>query len=301
MKTKLTGLVAAPFTAMHEDGSLNLALIKNQTNALVAAGVSGAFICGTTGEGLSLTTAERWQVAEGWMAAASEKLKVIVHVGHNSIDESRALAAHAQKIGAHAIATLGPNFFRPSNVEQLVNYCARIAEAAPDLAFYFYHMPAMTGVNFPMIDFLKAAKARIPNLAGIKFTHENLMDYNQCLHFDGGRFNILWGRDEILLCALTLGASGAVGSTYNYMSSLYFKTMAAFQEGDLETARRHQLAATEIIAVMSRHGGLPAAKAMMKMIGIDCGLVRLPLRNLSKEELETMGCELARVGFPLAK
>lgn len=301
MKTKLTGLVAAPFTAMHEDGSVNLALIKNQANALVAEGVSGAFICGTTGEGLSLTTAERWQVAEGWMAAASEKLKVIVHVGHNSIDESRALAAHAQKIGAHAIATLGPNFFRPANVEQLINYCARIAEAAPNLAFYFYHMPAMTGVNFPMFDFLKAAKGRIPNLAGIKFTHENLMDYNQCLHFDGGRFNILWGRDEILLCALALGASGAVGSTYNYMPAVYFKTMAAFQEGDLETARRHQLVATEIIAVMSRHGGLPAAKAMMKMIGLDCGPVRLPLRNLCKEELETMACELARVGFPLAK
>lgn len=298
MKSKLTGLVAAPFTPMLEDGSLNLAMIKLQADALAASGVKGAFICGTTGEGLSLTAAERFVVAEQWMADAPEHLRVIVHVGHNSLNESRALAAHAEKIGAHAIATLGPTFFRPENLEELVAYCAQVAGAAPSLPFYFYHMPAMTGLNFLMIDFLKLASGRIRNLAGIKFTHENLMDYNQCLHFKDGRFNILFGRDEILLCALALGATGAVGSTYNYMPSIYLQMMAAFEKGDLKAARRHQLAAVEIIEVMTQHGGLPAAKAMMKLIGLDCGPVRMPLRNLSSEKVANLRRDLARARFP---
>src|SRR5205807_2595704 len=100
--------------------------------------------------------------------------------GHPSLPESRALAAHAQKIGAFAFAAVGPTFFRASNVEQLVEYNVQVAAGAPDLPFYYYHMPAMAGADVPIFDFLKLASKRIPNLAGIKFTHENLMDYSRC-------------------------------------------------------------------------------------------------------------------------
>jgi N-acetylneuraminate lyase len=299
MKPRLNGLIAAPFTALLPDGGLNLAVIRQQADSLVADGVNGAFICGTTGEGLSLTTAERMQVAECWVTAAAGRLKVIVHVGHNSLGESQELAAHAEKIGADAFATVGPTFFLPASAERLADFCAQVAAGAPDLPFYFYHMPAMTGVNLPMIEFLKSASKRIPNFAGIKFTDENLMSYSQCLNFEDGRFNILFGRDEILLAALALGGTGAVGSTYNYMAPLYHQLRAAFERGDLVSARRHQSAAMQIIAVMSRHGGLPAGKAMMKMIGIDCGPVRPPLQNLSPGELENFRRDLQQAGFPL--
>ena len=299
MKTRLNGLIAAPFTAMNADGSLNLTLIERQAAALAESGVSGAFICGTTGEGPSLTTDERLQVAEQWMAVAPRALRVIVHVGHPSVAESRRLAAHAERIKACAFATIGPIFFRATNLEQLVDFCAQVASGAPGLPFYYYHMPAITGVDLPMHDFLKLASQRIPNLAGIKFTHENLMDYSRCLNLNEGRFNILFGRDEILLAALALGATGAVGSTYNYMAPLYHQVIKAFKAGDLETARRFQTQAIEIIAVMSRRGGLVAGKAMMKMAGMDCGPVRAPLQNLSPETLGLLTRELERVGFPL--
>jgi N-acetylneuraminate lyase len=298
MKSKLTGLIAAPFTAMQPDGSLNLAMIERQAKALAENQVQGAFICGTTGEGMSLTTEERLQVAEKWMAAAFRQLRVIVHVGHGSVNESRTLAAHAERIGAHAFATLAPTFFRATNVEQLVEFCAQIASGAPSLPFYYYHMPAMAGADLPMFDFLKVASQRIPNLAGIKFTHENLMDYRRCLEFENGRYNILFGRDEILLAALALGASGAVGSTYNYMPSIYHRVIEAFNQGDLESARRFQSQAIQVITIMSRRGGLAAAKAMMKLIGLDCGPVRAPLQNLSPEAFESLTRELERAGFP---
>jgi N-acetylneuraminate lyase len=302
MRPKLTGLIAAPFTAMNADGSVNLPMIERQAHALAENGVNGAFICGTTGEGFSLTTEERMQIAEKWMAAVPRSLRIIVHVGHQAIGESRKLAAHAEKIGADAFATIAPTFFRVTNLDQLVDYCAEIAEAAPGLPFYYYHMPAMTGADLPMFDFLKIASRRIPNLAGLKFTHENLMDYSRCLNFEEGGFNILFGRDEILLGALAMGATGAVGSTYNYMPQIYYRMIEAFNRGDMKSARRFQLSAIEIIAVMSRRGGLTTGKAMMKMVGLDCGPVRAPLQNLSSEMLERLGRELDEVGFPaLAK
>lgn len=301
MKSILNGLVAAPFTAMHADGRLNLSLIAQQAKRLRDNGVQAAFVCGTTGEGASLTTEERMQVAERWVKAARGQLKVIVHVGQNSLGESRQLAAHAARLGAHAIATIGSTFFRPASVEQLVEFCAQIASAAPKLPFYYYHMPAMTGVNLPMVEFLRQGAKRIPNLAGLKFTDENLMSYAQCVQFENARFNILFGRDEILLAGLAMGATGAVGSTYNYMAPVYHHLMQAYQAGDLETARRWQQRSIDIIAVMARYGGLPAGKAMMKLVGLDCGPVRPPLRNLTAQELKAFRRDLAGVGFPVVE
>lgn len=298
MNERLTGLIAAPFTPLHTDGSLNLELIPKLAGQLHANGVAGAFICGTTGEGFSLTTEERMQVADRWVAEAPKGLKVIVHVAHNSLGEGERLAAHAEKIGAHAIASVGPTFFKPASLEQLVDFCAPVAAAAPKLPFYYYHMPAMTGVNPPMTDFLRAAGKRIQNLAGIKFTDENLMSYAQCLNFEGGRFNILFGRDEILLASLALGATGAVGSTYNYMAPVYHQVIEAFRAGDMAEARRWQMLSIEFIAVMIRHGGLPANKVIMSLIGLDCGPVRPPLKNLTSAEREALRQDLERVGFP---
>jgi len=299
VNSHIKGLIAAPFTGLRADGNLNPSLIEHQAQSLAGNGVSGAFICGTTGEGLSLSTEERRQVAEKWVgAAATSQLRIIVHVGHQVVSESCGLAAHAQEIKASAIATLGPTFFPAGSVEQLVDYCARIAAAAPSLPFYYYHIPVMTRIDVPMYDFLRLGSRRIPNLAGIKFTHENLMDYRRCVEFEEGRFNILFGRDEILLAALALGATGAVGSTYNYMAPVYGRLIEAFQLGDLETAQQLQSLAIRIIALMSQRGGLPAGKAMMKMIGLDCGPVRPPLANLSTETVENFKRELEQAGFP---
>ncbi|HYG74011.1 MAG TPA: dihydrodipicolinate synthase family protein [Planctomycetota bacterium] len=294
---KLNGLVAAPFTPLQRDGSLNLGQIEQYSAMLVANGVSGAFICGTTGEGASLTTAERMQVAERWVSAAPRELKVIVHVGHASLADCRTLAQHAEKNRAHAVGCLAPYFFKPASIDDLVSFCAEVAAAAPAVPFYYYHMPSITGVSFSMADFLAAAENRIPTLAGIKFTYENLMDYERCVSFSGGRYDILFGRDEMLLAGLATGCRGAIGSSYNYAAPLYQRLMAAFSAGDLDAARREQGRANEMIAVMIRHGGLQAAKAIMGLIGLDCGPVRLPLRSLNAEQISALRADLEKCGF----
>ena len=119
MKLDLTGLIAAPHTPMHDDGSLNLDVITQQAAHLRRNGVVAAFICGTTGEGVSLTSDERRRVAERWRAEAGS-VRVLVNVAHDSTAESRALAAHAAQIGADAVATMATSFFRPARQEELI-------------------------------------------------------------------------------------------------------------------------------------------------------------------------------------
>jgi len=295
---RIKGLVAAPFTPFKKDGEVNMAVIEKLAASLVANKVAGAFVCGTTGEGVSMTVAERMKVAAQWQACTEKKLRVIVHVGHTSLGDCRALAAHAQKIGASAVGCMAPFCFKPTKAEDLVAFCAEVAAAAPDLPFYYYHIPCVTGVTISAFDFLQSAADRIPNLAGIKFTHENLMDYASCVRWEGGRFDVLFGRDEMLLAGLAVGAEGAIGSTYNYAAPIYHRIIKAFKKGDLALAQAEQARANAMIAVLIRYGGMPpAGKAFMRAIGLDCGKVRLPLRPLTDEQAATLCAEAEAIGF----
>jgi N-acetylneuraminate lyase len=276
------GLIAAPLTGYHPDGSVNLEVVRPYAEMLYKNGVSGAFVNGTTGEGLSMTVKERCGLAEHWAAAAPDGFRIIVHVGHTCQAESRAMATHAMEIGVDAIAEIGPVFFRPATVEALADYCAVTAASAPGLPYYYYHMPSMNQVNLPMAEFLKVASSAIPNLGGIKYTYEDLADYERCKAFDNGKYDILFGRDEILLDGLMRGAQGTVGSTYNAFASLYLELIKAFHAGGLDEARRLQAISADICRILYETGGFGSAlKSVMSMIGLDLGEMRRPQVNLS--------------------
>ncbi len=297
MAEHLTGLVAAPFTPMTKDGAIRFDAVDNSPSFLADNGCSGAFVNGTTGESLSLTVGERCQIAERWVARAPEDFAVIVQVGHNCLAECKAMAAHAQDIGAAAIGMMAPCFFRPETVHDLVAFCAAVAQAAPELPFYYYHLPGKTGVRFPMVDFLDAAAGVIPTLNGIKYTFEDMADLGQCMDLQDGRFNLLFGRDEALLGALAIGAKGAVGSTYSLCAPLYRRMIGSFEAGDLAAAQADQGRSRDMVAIFKRHGGLPAFKAGMRLIGFDCGPVRLPQRALTSEQTAALRADLDAIGF----
>lgn len=102
----------------------------------------------------------------------------------------------------------------------------------------------------------------------------------------------------MLLAGLSAGATGAIGSTYNYAAPVYHKVMAAFKRGDMAAAQAEQARANAMIAVLIRYGGMPpAGKAFMKAIGLDCGAVRLPLRPLTNAQAETLRAEAEAAGF----
>lgn len=282
---------------MLADGSVNLPAVLQQIQLLIEGGVSAAFICGTTGEGLSLSNSERMQLAEQWVAHAPPKLPVIVHVGHTSQREAISLAYHAAQINASAIATLAPFFFKPQTVAQLVDFCAPIAAAAPAIPFYFYHLPSMTGVTLSMVDFLNQAKAKIPTFAGIKYTHSDLTELQQCLELAGDTLAILFGRDEMLLSALKLGVRGAIGSTYNYAAPVYQRLIKASQAGDQTTTQSCQNQAIQLIEILKKYGEIPAAKVIMELQGIACGPPRPPLVGLTSSQRIALREELSSLNI----
>ena len=162
---KLTGLIAAPHTPFDLNNQVNLEVIDQIAELLIEQGVSGAYICGTTGEGVHCSVEERKLIAERWVEACRGKLDIIVHTGALSIVDTLDLTRHADTLDVLATSAIGPCFFKPANVDELVDYCAQVASAAPSKGFYYYHS-GMSGVNVDLEQFRIEGSKRIPNLSG---------------------------------------------------------------------------------------------------------------------------------------
>ncbi|WP_200977847.1 dihydrodipicolinate synthase family protein [Echinicola sp. 20G] len=294
---KIKGLIAATFTPFDQNGQVNTPMIPDLARSLKANHISGAFIAGTTGEGAAITFEEKLKLFEAWAPFSDNHFKVMAMLGGTNQREAISLAQKANQLGFYGISLTAPYYMRPSSVEQLVDYFESIASAAPDQAFYFYHIPLLTKVEFSMLDFLDEAGRRIPNFAGIKYTHHDLMEFNRCLRYQDGKYDILWGWDETMLAGLAMGARGAVGSTYNYAAPLYLDILHAFENGDMIKARNLQQKSIDMISLFGKYGGAACGKAIMKLIGLDCGQFRLPVKQLEDRHYDQLREELAKLNF----
>ena len=295
----LSGLIAAPFTPMQKDASLNLSVVPAYYSMLKANGNTGAFICGSTGEGVSLTFSEKKSLITAWAECTKQDddFKVMALVGGTCIKDCIELAKFAQQQKIYAVSFTGPFYFKPPTVEALAECCKAIADEVPDMPFYYYHIPVLNGVDFSMYDLLQAVDGNISNFAGIKYTHEDFMDFLSCLQFKNGKYDMLWGRDENMLSALATGAIGAVGSTFNYAAPLYLNLIDAFNNNDLKSAQALQQQSIDMIALHGKYGGIATGKAYMKLIGLDCGEFRLPVKNMNKEAFELFKKDVAQINF----
>ena len=295
----LSGLIAAPFTPMDNSGELNLSLIPEYYQFLKHNKVTGAFINGSTGEGVSMSLIEKKAVAKAWADATNEDedFKVMTLLGGTSLTDCKELAIYAQQAGLYAVSFTAPFYFKPADAATLAACCKEIADVVPDMPFYYYHIPVLTGVDFSMIDLLKNVDRKVPNFAGIKYTHEDFMDFLSCLHFQNNKYDMLWGRDENMLAALAVGAKGAVGSTFNYAAPLYYDLIEAFNNNDLKKAQALQQQSIDMITLLGKYGGIATGKAYMKLVGLDCGGFRLPVKNMSDEQFKLFKQDTEQLNF----
>lgn len=295
MPSLLTGLIPACHTPFDGEGRLDVSVVPRQAELFRESGMSAVFVAGTTGEFSSLTTHERMALCDAWTKAAGGNVRVAVHVGHNCQSEAVALAAHARESGASAIAAVAPSYIKPASEADLVEFLVPIAAAADPLPFYYYEIPGMTGVRLSTSRFLREARFRIPTIRGLKFSHYDLVELQECVNGEGGAFDVLFGQDEFLAAGLAMGVKGAVGSTYNFAGPHYLRLMRSFAAGETEAVRARQFQAARMVLTLGKYGFMAASKAVMGLIGIDCGPVRPPLRNLTAEERGRLAAELERL------
>lgn len=301
MKSHPVEILNAVFTPMHRDGSIDYNRIPDIFEHCIHTGAKGIFLNGTTGECMSLSLPERLNLVETWIECRKKinrpDFKIFVHIGSCNLYETAQMAEHAQSQGVDGIAMVATFYFRPKTLEDLVDQCEYVAAAAPETPFYYYNIPSLTGVDFPLIDFLELATKRIPNFAGLKNSYTDIVDYQHCIHFAKDDYAMYWGTDEAFMMLYTAGNRHYVGSTYNYMSDLYRKMLDAHHAGDHKNVIRLEGEADAIYKIILGYNGIGAGKEIMSLIGVDCGPVRKPLRVFDQADRESLLQKLKETTF----
>ena len=296
---QLTGLVAAVYTPMDEHGAIQPEVVPAQAKWFAEQEIRGVYVCGSTGESLSLSVSERCRILDAWVGDGHRPELVIAHVGANAITDAVELATHATACKVDAVSAMQPTFARPRRVTDLVDHHARIAEAAGDRPYLLYDFPPAGGVRFPMSEVLAEASRRIPTLAGVKFTTGDLLQLQLTMDIATEHdLQVLFGHDEILLAGLTFGCRCAIGSTYNYAPSLYQSVLEAFDRGDLAAARAAQLRSAQLVEVLLEFGVLRTGKALFNSLGIPVGSPRGPEPALSIEEHDQVLARILHLNIP---
>jgi len=293
-------IMAAPCTPMLPDGEVNFERFEPYVNQMVKTGISGLFVNGTLGEGMSLTNAERKESLEKWCSLKRDRFKsIIVHCGAGGIKDTIELVKHAASVsGVDAIAVMCPTLFKPTCIANLVRYLTEIAQHAPNTPFLYYDINVLTNVVFDTAEVVRQCKASIPTFSGIKYSCRELGNYDAALmECENGRYKMAVGTvDEEWLPWLPFGAQ--VPICHSIMGSIHKKTKAAFLAGDMKTAAESQRLAQKVGVVKRRFGpDIPVSKAIVKMMGLDLGPVRLPLEELTPQAYGQLQQDLKTIGF----
>ncbi len=281
-KNNFYGVYAALLTPFDEKGEIDGKRLRGLIDFLIAKGINGFYICGGTGEGLSMDLQERKKVAEVAMDEIKGRAKLIIHVGSYSTKNAVELARNAEKIGVDAISSLPPLYYRYSE-EEVFNYYREIAEST-NLPFFMYYIPATTGIFLANDKIVQLGK--IKNIVGLKYTHPDLHLLQDLLLKMQGKWIAFYGIDEMFLPGLTMGVVGCIGSTQNVLPELHVDIYKSFEGGKINEAMKLQARITTAVYLLKyKYGGLVSWKTALRFRGIDVGYCRPPLkRKLSREE-----------------
>jgi len=267
------GVVPALLTPFAANGALDPAALRAITRHLLARGVHGLYLTGSTGESFMMSPDERKQVVDIVVDEVAGAIPVVVHVGAISTYLSADLARHAEAAGADGISSVPPIYWNFS-AEQVFNYY-RDVTAATALPMIVYNVP-LAAIGYDLLLRL----AQIEGVVGVKYTAPTHFDIMRLKQDVGPDFLVLSGSDEMAMSGLAFGADGLIGSFYNMIPELYLRLFAAMQGGDLATAQALQKDANAIIFETLKIAPLASMKRLMAWAGADAGNVRAPHDNL---------------------
>lgn len=284
------GFWPALITPYTDDDRINVPVLRQLVDYHLAKGVSGFYICGSTGEGPLQNADERILVADTVLDQVAGRIPVIVHVGSAVVNDSVRLAEHAQAAGAAGVSSILPPVVY--DARGIVPFFARVAGAAPELPF----MPYLYGYAKDAVALMHELE-HIPNLAGTKYTAPNMYEMNTIVGFRTEGWTVFSGMDEQAVLGLMYGAAGMIGSTLNFMPGAYREILEAYRSGDSSRALAMQQRANKVTALLIGMGFAGAFRETMCLLGFDCGAPRLPNLPLPTNKRTALQKALVDVDF----
>jgi dihydrodipicolinate synthase/N-acetylneuraminate lyase len=281
----LRGAIAAAVTPLREGGrALDGEAVEPLVRFLADGGMDGVLALGTTGEGILLDLAERRWAAERFVEARPPGFQVAVHCGAQTTRDTIALAAHAQEIGADAVAVIAPPYYA-LDADELFAHLRGAAYACAPLPFYVYEFVARTGYAIP-VPVIERLRADAPNLRGLKVSDAPFSAVRPYL-LEG--LDVFIGLEPLILDGLEAGATGAVSG----LASAWPEIVARLVHD------RDPAAHERVMTLRAGLAGIPF-QAALKMVLAGRGVpirqdVRGPLRGLTTSESAAVAALAAAV------
>jgi N-acetylneuraminate lyase len=274
--SEMNEIMAALMTPFDADGKVNLNGVRDLIAYQLSLGVRSFYVCGTSGEGFSMSAAERKQVVEVACDQTKTRGGIIVNISHMEFDVAMDLARHAASAGAAAVSTLPPLFLMVS-AREIEMYYRRVLDGV-SLPLTIYNIPMLS--NRQLDEALVTKLLDHPNFAGIKHSSEDSFLLNRFKQIGKGKLMVWSGRDAYYLGALAMGADGAIGNSFNLMGDLFVKITEAYRKSDIGCALMIQQKANEIHRRLQVFGGTQSVKRCLQLLGINAGHCRMPYQQL---------------------
>lgn len=300
-RIKFTGIMPALITPLDKNGHVNKKAVKELMDDNYAAGVKGFYVTGGTGEGPVLSAAQRMEMTDAAIEANAGRGQIIIHTGSINCEESMELTRYATKAGADGISSVPPSFYFKFNLAETVDYYKEMADNTdkPVLVYASLQSGSAVDVNVMMAELLK-----IDNICGAKDTRGNYFAMWALKHLNGGDINVINGPDEMLLCGLSVGADGGIGSTYSIMPGLFVEMYNKFKAGDIVGAQAVQEKLNKLIGVFIRWADgdiIRSVKAALTLNGFEAGKAVAPARDYTPEQYAKLKAELEAAGYVFRK
>jgi len=298
---KYHGIIPAFYACYDENGKVSVERTKKFARYLVNKGAKGLYVGGSSGECIYLEKEERMLTLEAVMEEVKGECTIIAHVACNNTQESCELAAHAEKLGVDAIASIPPIYFRLPDYA-IAQYWNDISAAAPNTDFIIYNIPQLAGVALSVKLFKEMRKN--PRVIGVKNSSMPVQDIQGFVDAGGENCVVFNGPDEQFIAGRAIGAVGGIGGTYAGMLELFLKMEELVREAKFVEAQPIQHEVNAIIAdLCSCHGHMYAVikKVLEINEGLKLGNVHKPMVGVTQEDMPKVEAVAARIRAAIAK
>jgi dihydrodipicolinate synthase/N-acetylneuraminate lyase len=269
--------MATPIT--QKSGQVAVVIVPELVDFLIARGVKGLFVGGTTGEGILLDVEERKKLHKAAVSAVNGRIPVLVHTGALTTGAAVELADHAAEIGADAMAAVTPIFYG-IHEDALAAYFGEIANAAPQVPLFVYDIPHMA-VNGISPNLAQRLFEEVPSLAGMKSSNQDAQIIRRLLDVLPEDRILLAGNEAIALGSLALGAEGMISGLATAVPEPFVAMIEAFTAGDITEARRQQRLINRLLAVLPAGKRIGAVKSILQARGVAVGPPVAPLPEVT--------------------
>lgn len=291
-----TGAGVAIVTPFNKDESINYDKLDELIDFHCNNGTDSIIICGTTGESATMTEEEHMECVKFTIDRAKGRIPVIAGTGSNCTRTAVEMSKEAADYGADGLLLVTPYYNKATQAGLIGHYTAVAEEAKAPIIMY--SVASRTGCNIEPATVAHLVK-NVDNIVGVKEASGNISQVAKIMALTDGNIDVYSGNDDQIVPLLSLGAKGVISVLSNVAPKETHDICQMYFDGDVKGSAALQLKAIPLIEqLFSEVNPIPVKKAM-QLMGKDCGPLRMPLTELTKEHEAALAQTMRDFGIQL--